>query len=77
MKIDKSTLKRLIKEELENLNEGLSSGEMAVMATVKNVFMNAGMADFDRLEELALEVAEAVGRDYDIVQKPIYEGANT
>ena len=69
MKIDKSTLKRLIKEELENLNEGLSSGEMAVMATVKNVFMNAGMADFDRLEELALEVAEAVGRDYDIVQK--------
>ena len=69
MKLDKSTLKRLIKEELENLNEELSSGEMAVMATVQNVFMNAGMADFDRLEELALEVAEAVGRDYDIVQK--------
>ena len=69
MKLTKSTLKRLIKEELENLNESLSSGEMAVMATVKNVFMNAGMADFDRLEELALEVAEAVGRDYDIVQK--------
>jgi len=69
MKIDKSTLKRLIKEELENLNEGLSSGEMAVMDVVKNVFMNAGMADFDRLEELALEVAELVGRDYDIVQK--------
>ena len=69
MKINKSTLKRLIKEELKNLNESLSSGEMAVMATVKSVFMNAGMADFDRLEELALEVAEAVGKDYDIVQR--------
>lgn len=69
MKLDKSTLKKLIKEELESLNEELSSGEMAVMATVKNVFMNAGMADFDRLEELALEVAETVGKDYDIVQR--------
>ena len=69
MKITKSTLKRLIKEELENLNESLSSGETAVMSTVKNVFMNAGMADFDRLEELALEVAQAVGKDWDIVQK--------
>ena len=69
MKLTKSTLKKLIKEELDNLNEGLSSGEMAVMDTVKNVFMRAGMADFDQLEELALEVAELVGRDYDIVQK--------
>ena len=71
MKLTKSTLKRLIKEELENLNEGMTSGEMALYGVVVNVFRNAGMTDTDRLEELALEVAEAVGRGYDIVQKPI------
>ena len=69
MKIDKSTLKRLIKEELENLNESLSSGEMALYYVVLNVFRNAGMTDDDLLEKLAFEVAETVGKDYDIVQK--------
>ena len=69
MKLTKSTLKRLIKEELENLKEGMTSGEMAVMGIVQNVFRNAGMTDDDLLEELAFEVAETVGRSYDIVQK--------
>lgn len=69
MKLDKSTLKRLIKEELENLNESLSSGEMALYYVVQDVFRNAGMTDGDLLEELALKVAETVGKDYDIVQR--------
>tara|TARA_R100000426_G_scaffold322_3_gene611 strand:- start:589 stop:810 length:222 start_codon:yes stop_codon:yes gene_type:complete len=69
MKLTKTTLKRLIKEELKSLNESLSSGEMAVMGIVQNVFRNAGMTDDDLLEELAFEVAETVGKDYDIVQK--------
>ena len=84
MKITKAYLKKLIKEELENLtanesmvyNSGrreMTSGEMAVMGVVVNVFRNAGMTDTDLLEELALEVAENVGKQYDIVQKPIYE----
>ena len=80
MKIDKSTLKRHIKEELENLNESMTSvppgearqfsfGEMAVMETVKNVFRDAGMTDTEMLEDLAFKVAETVGKDYDIVQR--------